>query len=73
MYKNLTHCPENLWRKLSWKRYFEILLRLESAETNCTAVSEGGKIQNTKLRIEHSTFLGYGNNTNIFLRISDLQ
>ena len=48
MYKNLTHCPENLWRKLSWKR----------AETNCTAVSEGGKIQNTMLRIEHSTFFG---------------
>ena len=56
-------------RKLSWKRYFEIAFCLDS---NCTAVPEGGEIQNAKLRIERSTFLGNGNNTNIFLRISDL-
>ena len=37
-------------------RDFEIALCLESADSNCTAVSKGGKIQNTKLRIEHSTF-----------------
>ena len=32
------------------KKYFEIVISLESADSNCTAVSEGGKIQNTKLR-----------------------
>ena len=40
------------------KKYFEIVFCLESAVSNSTAVSEGGKIQNTKLMIEHSTFLG---------------
>ena len=44
--------------KLSWKNYFEIAFCLESADFNCTAVSELGKIQNTKLRIERSTFFG---------------
>ena len=44
--------------KLSWKRDFEIVLCLESADSNCTAVTKGGKIQNTKLRIERSTFFG---------------
>ena len=42
----------------SEKRYFEIVLCLKSADSNCTAVSKDRKIQNTKLRIEHSTFFG---------------
>ena len=37
---------------------FEIVFCLESADSNCTAVFKSGKIQNTKLRIEHSTFFG---------------
>ena len=45
-------------QKLSWKRDFEIAFCLESADSNCTAESKGGKIQNTKLRIDHSTFFG---------------
>jgi hypothetical protein len=49
---------QKMCRKLSWKRHFEIAFCLESADSNCTAVSKGGKIQNTKLRIEHSTFFG---------------
>ena len=49
---------QKMCRKLSWKRDFEIVFCLESADSNCTAVSKGGKIQNTKLRIEHSTFFG---------------
>ena len=49
---------QKMCRKLSWKRYFEIAFCLESADSNCTAVSKGRKIQNTKLRIEHSTFFG---------------
>ena len=49
---------QKVCRKLSWKRDFEIAFGLESADPDCTAVSKGGKIQNTKLRIEHSTFLG---------------
>ncbi len=41
------------------KRDFEIAFSLESADSNCTAaVSEGEKIQNTKLKIEPSTFFG---------------
>ena len=48
------------------------MLCLESADSNCTAVSKGGKIQNTKRRIDQSTFFGHGNNTNIFPRKSDL-
>ena len=48
---------QKMCRKLSWKRDFEIVFCLESADSNCTAVSEDGKIQNTKLRIERSTFL----------------
>ena len=45
--------------KLSWKRDFEIAFCLESADSNCTAVSKVGKIQNTKLiKIEHRTFFG---------------
>ena len=40
------------------KKYFEIGFCLETANSNCTAVSEGGKIQNTKLRIDRSTFFG---------------
>ena len=47
---------QNMWRKLSWKRDFEIVLCLESADSNCTAVSKGGKIQNAKLRIEQHIF-----------------
>ena len=47
---------QKMCRKLSWKGDFEIVLCLESADSNCTAVSKGGKIQNTKLMIEHSTF-----------------
>ena len=50
---------QKICRKLSWKKDFEIAFCLESADSNCTAVSKGGKIQNTKLRIEHSTFFGY--------------
>ena len=38
---------------------FEIVFCLESADSNCTAVFKSGKIQNTKLRIEHSTFFGH--------------
>ena len=49
---------QKMCRKLSWKRDIEILFGLESADSNCTAVSKGGKIQNTKLRIEHSTSFG---------------
>ena len=49
---------QKMCRKLSWKRDFEIVLCLQSADSNCTAVSKGGKIQNTKLRIEHSTIFG---------------
>ena len=49
---------QKMCQKLSWKRYFEISFSLESADSNCTIVSNGGKIQNTKLRIEHSTFFG---------------
>ena len=37
------------------------ILKLCSAESNCTAVSKGRKIQNTKLRIEHRTFFGQWN------------
>ena len=44
--------------KLSWERDCEIAFCLESADSSCTAVSKGGKIQNTKLKIEHSTFFG---------------
>ena len=44
--------------KLSWKRDFEIVLSLESADSNCTAESKDGKIQNKKPRVEHSTFFG---------------
>jgi len=46
---------QNMCWKLSWKRDFEIAFCLESADSNCTAVSKGGKIQNTKLKIEHNT------------------
>ena len=63
---------QKMCRKLSQKRDFEIAFCVKSADSNCTAVSKGRKIQNTKLRIEHSTFLGNGNNTNIFPRKSDL-
>ena len=41
---------------LQLNKRFEIAFCLESADSNCTAVSKGGKIQNTKLKIEHSTF-----------------
>jgi len=49
--ESFSHCPKNV-SKLPWKRNFEIVFCLESADSNCTAVSEGGKIQNTKLRLE---------------------
>ena len=42
---------QKLCQKLSWKWDFEIVFCLESADSNCTAVSEGREIQNTKLRI----------------------
>jgi thermostable 8-oxoguanine DNA glycosylase len=53
------------------KKYFEIGFCLETANSNCTAVSEGGKIQNS-LGYNTAHFWGNGNNTSIFLRISDL-
>ena len=62
----------SLAKNYSEKDIFEIAFRLVSADSNCTAVSKGGIIQNTKLRIAHSKFFGIGINTNIFLRISDL-
>ena len=40
---------QKMCRKLFWKRDFEIAFCLELADSNCTAVSKGGKIQNTKL------------------------
>ena len=43
---------QKMCRKLSWKRDFEILFCLESADSYCTAVSKGGT------RIEHGTFFG---------------
>ena len=46
---HFSDCPK-MCQKLSWKRYFEIVLCLESADSNNTAKSKGGKIQNTKLR-----------------------
>ena len=49
---------QKMCRKPSWIKYFEIALCLESANSNCTAVSKGGKIQNTKIRIECSTCFG---------------
>ena len=49
---HISHCPKNLPKTI------EITFCLESADSNCTAVSKGGKIQNTKLGIEHSTFFG---------------
>jgi len=39
---------QKMCRKLSWKRHFEIVFCLESADSNCTAVSKGGKIQKHK-------------------------
>ena len=57
---------QKMWRKLSWKRNFEIAFCLASADSDCILVSKGRKIQNTKLRIEHSAFLGNGNEANIF-------
>ena len=50
-------CPKNVPKTIR-KSDFEIAFSLESADSNCTAVSKGGKIQNTKPRIEHSKFLG---------------
>ena len=54
---HFSHCPKNV-PKTILKRYFEIVLCLESADSNCITVAKGGKIQNTKLRIQHSTFFG---------------
>ena len=54
---HFSHCPKNVLETIL-KRDFEIVFCFESADSNCTAVSKGGKIQNTKLRIEHSTFFG---------------
>ena len=42
---NFSYCQKKICRKLCWKRYFEIVFCLESADSNCTAVSKGGKIQ----------------------------
>ena len=39
---------QKMCRKLSWKRYLQIAFCLVSSDSNCIAVSEGGKIQNTK-------------------------
>ena len=36
---------QKICQKLSWKRDFEIVLCLESADSNCNAVSEGGKFK----------------------------
>ena len=54
---HFSHCPKNVPESIL-KRDFGIVLCLESADSNCTAVSKGKKIQNTKFRIECSTFFG---------------
>ena len=62
------HCRKPLGRRSVTKgpiyKFFELVT---TAAFDCT------KIQNTKLRIELSTFLGNGNNANIFPRISGLR
>ena len=50
------------------KRYFEIAFYVESADSYCTTVSKGGEIQNTKHRIEGSTFFGVMEIIPIFFR-----
>jgi hypothetical protein len=54
---HFSHCPKNV-PKTILKKNFEIVFCLESAVSNCTAVSKGGKIQDTNLKIGHSTFFG---------------
>ena len=36
---------QKMCRKLSWKRYLEIVFCLKSADSNCTAVSKEGKFK----------------------------
>jgi hypothetical protein len=47
---HFSHCPKNVLKTML-KKEFEIVLCLESADSNCTAVFEGRKIQNTKQHI----------------------
>ena len=55
---HFSHCPKNVPKTILKKIYFKIVLCLESADSNGSAVSEERKIQKTKLRIEHCTFFG---------------
>ena len=46
---HFSHCPKNVPKNYPEKEVLKLCC-LESADSNCTAVSEGGKIQTTKLK-----------------------
>ena len=54
---HFSHCPKNVPKTILKKRFWNCIF-FRSADSDCTAVSKGGKIQNTKFRIGHSTFFG---------------
>ena len=55
---HFSHCSNNVPKTILKKRFWNCVLFIESADSNCTAVSKGGKIQNTKLRIVCSAIFG---------------